>query len=73
VSAGAGVIINMSDLQDKIAAGEITTEAYFDAWHREIEENERLNPGFHDRLFEHLKAKYSGKGVSADDFFAADQ
>jgi hypothetical protein len=73
VSAGAGVIINMSDLQDKLAAGEITPEAYFDAWDREMEENERLNPGFHDRLFEHLKAKYPGKGVSADDFFAADQ
>jgi hypothetical protein len=63
----------MSDLQDKLAAGEITPEAYFDAWDREMEENERLHPGIHDRLFEHLKAKYPGPGVNADDFFALDQ
>jgi hypothetical protein len=35
----------------------------------EIEENERLHPGIHDRLYEHLMAKYPGPGIDADAFF----
>jgi hypothetical protein len=33
-------------------------------------EKERLHPGFHDRLFEYLMAKYPGEGIDADEFFA---
>jgi len=50
----------MSDLQDKLDRGEITPEEFFDAWDREMEENERLHPGFHDRLYAYLMAKYPG-------------
>jgi hypothetical protein len=40
----------MSELQDKLDRGEITLDEYHDRWIAETEENERLNPGFHDRL-----------------------
>jgi hypothetical protein len=43
----------------------------FDAWDAETEENERLHPGIHDRLFEKLMAKYLGPGIDADEFFAS--
>jgi hypothetical protein len=34
----------------------------FDAWDAETEENERLHPGIHDRLFEKLLPMYPGQG-----------
>jgi hypothetical protein len=48
----------MSDLQDKLDRGEITPQEYHDRWVAEMEENEQLRPGFHDRLYEYLMAKY---------------
>jgi len=42
----------MSELQDKLDRGEITPQEYHDQWDKEMEENERLSPGFHDRFFE---------------------
>jgi hypothetical protein len=62
----------MSELQDKLDRGEITPEEFFDAWDAEMEEKERLHPGFHDRLFEKLKAKYPGEVVDADTFFESE-
>lgn len=53
--------------------GEITPQEYFDAWDEQIAENERLHPGIHDRLFEHLIKKYPGEGVDADEFFASEE
>jgi hypothetical protein len=38
----------MSELQDKLDRGEITLDEYHERWLAEIEENERLHPGFHD-------------------------
>jgi hypothetical protein len=35
-----------------------------------MEENERLNPGFPDRTYGHLNAKYPGPGVDGDEFFS---
>jgi hypothetical protein len=35
-------------------------------------ENERLYPGFHDRLYEYLMAKYPGRGIDADEFSASE-
>jgi hypothetical protein len=37
-----------------------------------MEENERLSPGIHDRLYEYLMAMYPGPGVDADEFFASE-
>ena len=59
----------MSDLQDKLDRGVITPQEFFNAWDREMEENERLHPGFHDRMYEYLTANYPGPGVDADEFF----
>jgi hypothetical protein len=39
----------MSELQDRFDRGEITPQEFLDAWDAEMEENERLHPGFHDR------------------------
>jgi hypothetical protein len=36
----------MSELQDKLDRREITPQEFFDAWDAEMEENERLHPGF---------------------------
>jgi hypothetical protein len=36
----------MSDLQDQFDKGEITPQEFFDAWDLEMEERERLHPGF---------------------------
>jgi hypothetical protein len=36
-----------------------------------MEENERLNPGIHKRLFEHLIKEYPGESVDADTFLWA--
>jgi hypothetical protein len=49
--------------------GEISPEEFFDAGDAEMEEKERLHPGFHDRLYEKLRAIYPGEGVDADTFF----
>jgi hypothetical protein len=59
----------MSELQNKLDRGEITPQEFFDVWDKEMEENERLYPGFHDRLYEYLMAKYPGPGVDADEIF----
>lgn len=53
----------MSELQDRFDRGEITPEEFFDLWDKEMEENERLHPGIHDRLFEKLMAKYPSPGI----------
>jgi hypothetical protein len=58
----------MSELQDKLDRGEISAKEYFDAWDAEMEEKERLHPGFHDRWYEYLIAKFPGVGVGADEF-----
>jgi hypothetical protein len=50
----------MGELQDKFDRGEITSQEFFDAWDREMEENERLYPGIHERLFEQLMEPASG-------------
>jgi hypothetical protein len=62
----------VSELQDKLDRGEITPQEFFDAWDKQMEENERLHPGIHDRLYEYLMAKYPGIAVDADDFFASE-
>jgi len=59
----------MSDLQDKLDRGEITSQEFFDAWDEQMEENERLRPGFHERMYEYLMARYPGLGIDADEFF----
>jgi hypothetical protein len=59
----------MSELQDKLDRGEITAQEFFDAWDREMEENERLHPGIHDRWYQRLNHMFPGPGVSADEFF----
>jgi hypothetical protein len=59
----------MSELQDRFDRGEITPQEFFDRWDAEMEENERLHPGYHDRLFEKLMAMYPGPGIDADEFF----
>ncbi len=59
----------MSELQDRMERGEITSQEFFDAWDEQMEENERLRSGFHDRLYEYLMGKYPGPGVDADEFF----
>jgi hypothetical protein len=48
----------MSELQDRLDRGEITAKDFFDAWDREMEENERLHPGFHDRWYRRLNDKF---------------
>jgi hypothetical protein len=63
----------MSELQDKLDRGEITLDAYHARWVAEMEENERLHPGIHDRLYEYLMAKYPGPGVEADTFFGLEE
>jgi hypothetical protein len=63
----------MSELQDKLNRGEMTPQEFFDAWDTEIEENERLNPGFHDRVYVYLMGKYPGPGVDADEFFGLNE
>jgi O-methyltransferase involved in polyketide biosynthesis len=50
----------VSKLQDQFDKGELTPQEYFDQWDAEMEENERLHPGIHDRLFEKLMAMYPG-------------
>jgi hypothetical protein len=40
-------------------------------WVAEMEENERLHPGFHERMYEYLMAKYPGPGIDADEFFGS--
>jgi hypothetical protein len=62
----------MSKLQDKLDRGEITPREFFHAWDEQMAEHERLHPGFHDRLYEHLMAKYPGVGADADEFFASE-
>ena len=62
----------MSELQDKLDRGEITLNEYHDRCDEQMAENERLHPGFHDRMYEYLMAKFRGPGVDADEFFASD-
>jgi hypothetical protein len=62
----------MSDLQDQFDKGEITPQEFFDTWDKEMEEKERLHPGFHDRMYEYLMSKYPGPGFDADEFFASE-
>jgi hypothetical protein len=62
----------MSELQDKLDRGEITPQEYHDQWDKEMEENERLHPGIHDRLYEYLMAKFPGSGIDANEFFASE-
>ena len=52
--------------------GEISPQEFFDAWDAEMEENERLHPGIHDRLYAKLMELYPGEGVDADEFFASE-
>ena len=59
----------MSELQDKLDGGEITLDEYHASWIDQMAENERLHPGIHDRLYDHLMAKHPGAGVEADAFF----
>ncbi len=63
----------MSDLQDKLDRGEITPPELFDAWDEQMAENEGLDPGIHDRLYEHLMKKYPGEGMNADIFFSIEE
>jgi hypothetical protein len=63
----------MSELQDKLDRGEIILDAYHARWVAKMEENERLHPGIHDRLYEYLMAKYPGPGVEADTFFGLEE
>jgi hypothetical protein len=57
----------MSELQEKLDRCEITPQEFFDAWDREMEENERLHPGIHERMIEYLKAEYPGLAVDAEE------
>jgi hypothetical protein len=66
------ILTAMSQLQDKLDRGEITPQEFFDAWDLEMEEKEPLHPGFHDRMYEYLMAKYHGPGIDADEFFPSD-
>jgi hypothetical protein len=66
------LLTSMSDLQDKLDRGEITLDEYRERWLAEMEENERLHPGIHDRLHENLMVKYPGPGIYADGFFASE-
>ena len=59
----------MSEVQDKLDRGEIGPKEFFDAWDREMEENERLHPGLHDRWYQRLNRLFPGPGVGADEFF----
>jgi hypothetical protein len=59
----------MSELQDKLDRGEITLDEYHALWVAEMEENERLHPGIHHRLYEYLNAKYPGPALDAAEFF----
>jgi hypothetical protein len=63
----------MSELQDKLDRGEITLEEYHASWIAQMEENERLHHGIHDRLYEYLMGKYPGPGVEADAFFGLEE
>jgi hypothetical protein len=63
----------MSDFQNKLDRSEITPQEFFDAWDREMEEKERLHPGFSDQMYEYLMAKYPGPGVDADEFFGLEE
>jgi hypothetical protein len=62
----------MSNLQDKLDRGEITPQEFFDGWDEQMEENERLHPGFHDRLYQYLMARYPGPAIVADAFFGSE-
>lgn len=63
----------MSELQDKPDCGEITLDEYHSSWVAQMEENERLHPGIHDRLYEYLMAKSPGPSVAADAFVGLDE
>jgi hypothetical protein len=63
----------MSELEDKLDRGEITLDEYYASWIAQMAENERLHPGIHDRLYQHLMAKYPGPGVEADAFFGLEE
>jgi hypothetical protein len=45
---------HVSELHDQLERGVITPAQYRDAWRAEMEENERLHPGIHQRRNEHL-------------------
>jgi hypothetical protein len=64
--------MTMSELQDKLDRGEITPQEFFDAWDAEMEENELLDPGIHDWLYEYLKARYPGPVLMLTIFFASE-
>jgi hypothetical protein len=49
----------MSELQDKLDRGEITLYEYHASWIAQMEENERLHPGMHDRLYQNLMGQAS--------------
>ena len=63
----------MSELQDKLDRGEITLEEYQASWIDQMDENERLHPGIHDRLYQYLMAKHPGPGVEASAFFGLEE
>jgi hypothetical protein len=50
----------MCKLHDKLDRGEITSQQLNARWDEQLAENERLHPGFHDRMYECLNAKYPG-------------
>jgi hypothetical protein len=62
----------MSELQDKLDRGEMPSDEYGATWIAEMEENERLHPGFHERMHEYLNAKYPGPGIPAEEFFGSE-
>jgi hypothetical protein len=63
---------NVSDLDAELNRGEITLDEYHERWIAEMEENERLHLGIHDRFFDKLMELYPGEGVDADEFLASE-
>lgn len=61
----------MSELQNELDRGEISPKDFFDAWDEQMEEKERLHPGFQNRLYEYLMGQYPGPGVAAMSSFVS--
>jgi hypothetical protein len=68
-----GRYLIMSELQDKLDRCEIILDQYHASWIAQMEENERLHPGIHDRLFEYLMAKYPGPGCRGAAFLGLEE
>ena len=63
----------MSELQDELDRGDNTLDEYHASWIAQMEENERLHPGIHERLYQYLMAKYPAPCVEADAFFGPEE